>query len=215
MGKQRIKHGDVFAVPLPDGTNLFGRVMLDVHSAKVRRLFPPETSFLGMGKALLVEMYDQPSASLKYEASSLLIPGAFIEANEVGSSWPVVSNVPVDPRTVQFPEAMIGEMHSTGEVAFVCGEIHVLLPITLRDLESMSIMTTRHSSFLWAYVCLHQLGRGDEVPEEYVLDRDIHDSDLRATEFRERVYAYLPYDANDTYFDQQEKMGLDLSRLYA
>ena len=216
MSRQKVNAGDVFAVPLPDGEYLFGRVLLDIYATTKRRLFPPDSPLPGLGKALLIEMYGGTASLPEYTPSEMLIPGAFVEVDKVGTDWPIVAHVPVDVQKVQFPETLIGHMHAEGEVAFECGEIRVLIPITHEVLRrEFGVYSTRHSAFLWHYVCLHQLGRGDEIPSDYPAVKNyLRNSDLRFTEHRTRIYEHLPLDINDSYYQQQAKLGLNLERLY-
>lgn len=213
MGK-RFVQGDIFAVPLPDGTYLFGRVMLDIYAALKKRLFPADSSLAGMGKALLIEMYQEVAKTLDYQPSPLLIPGAILEPDEVGVTWPVVSNVPVDVHDVQFPEAMVGNRHPSGDVPFLCGKIRLPLPFTERDLDSMRVLQTVHSEFLWPYVCLHELGREGEIPDDCRPTSNLFGADLRVTQFRSEVYQHLPIRPSDSYYVPQKQLGLELERFY-
>lgn len=214
MSKKQINHGDVFAVPLPDNTYLFGRVMLDIHTITKKKLFPVDSPLPGLGKALLVEMYQRVFTSTDYKSSDILIPGAFVEPDEVGNEWPIITNVPIDYRDVQFPETMIVNMHAAGEVAYMCGEIRLLLPFSSRELDAMNVFSSRHSAFLWPYLCLHELGRVSEIPDEYRPTCHLNDSDLRYTKHRTKIYKHLPLSPNDSYYVQQKQMGLNLERLY-
>jgi len=136
----------LFAVPLPDGTFLSGRVMLDLYGCVKKRLLSNDSPLAGLGKTHLVEIYSAVSDSPKPTTSPRLISGAFVESNEVGTTWPILGSVPVDPKAVEFPESLIGMMHDTGCAAFVCGEIRIPIPITYHDYqERINIMTTVHS----------------------------------------------------------------------
>ena len=214
MGSQRIHRGDVFAVPLPDGTYLLGRVMLDIYAATKKQLFPADSPLPGLGKAVLIEMYKQVRSSPEYVASDILIPGAFVEDDEIQRSWPVVANVPVDVCAVEFPEAMVGYMHNTGEVAFLRGEIRLPLPFTQRKMRAMGVFQSSRSAFVWPYTCLHELGRAREIPEEFKPTAHLRHSDLRYSKHRAKVYKYLPINPKHSYYQQQSQLGLNLERLY-
>ncbi|MEX0701607.1 MAG: immunity 26/phosphotriesterase HocA family protein [Planctomycetales bacterium] len=215
MGKKKkIAKGDVFAVPLPDGTYLCGRVMLDIYAATRRRLFPADSPLPGLGKSLLVEMYDEPATTPEYTASAVLIPGAFVDDGVIGIEWPVVDHVPINPKGVSFPEAIVGFMHSSGQMAFECGEIRLPLPIYLSEQRRIGVYMTVHNTFLWPFYCLYQLGRDSEVPEAYRGKCHLCDSDLRFSEHRATIYRHLPLDPNDSYYEQQKQLGLKSERLY-
>jgi Immunity protein 26 len=205
--------GTVFAVPLPAGNFLCGRVMLDIHGCVKRRLFAAESPLPGLGKAILIEMYSLVVPAPMYVPSPLLIPGAFIEAEEVGKAWPVLGHNAVDPTVVEFPEALIGYHHPDGQAAFQCGEIHLPIRMPHYDLDRISVFTCIHSAFLWPYTCLRALGREKEVPADYKT-ATLSDKDLRFSPFREEVYQYLPFPMEEPYFEKQQRMGLHLERLY-
>jgi hypothetical protein len=210
------KHGDIFAVPLPDGTYLCGRVMLDVYACLKRRLFPGDSPLTGIhGGAFLIEMYRQVSTRPDYVPSPLLVPGAFVDcSDEVGSSWPIVAHQDVDPHTVEFPEGLIGYRTAVGQVAFRCGEMRISLPFKDAELDVIGEYTSLHSVFLWPFTCLRLLGRNTEVPAEYKI-ATLVGSDLRFSPHRDRVYAHLPFPKELSYFEKQAQFGLHLERLYS
>ncbi len=210
---KKLANGTLFGVPLPDGTFLCGRVMLDVYGCLKRRLFPHDSPLPGLGKAYLVEMYSAILQKAEYVASEVLIPGGFVESDEVGDSWPIIGSRPVDPHDVSFPEALIGFMNPIGEVAFRCGEIQIPLPLSHHDLDRIGVSSTRHSAFLWPYTCLRVMGRGDEVPKGYE-GATLVGSDLRYSPFREEVYEKLPFPMDQPYFAKQSQLGLQFERLY-
>lgn len=187
--------------------------MLDIYGCMKRRLFTAGTPLPGLGKAVLIEMYSAVSPVPKYAPSPLLIPGAFIERQEIGRLWPVIGHNAVDPSVVEFPEALIGYHHPEGQVAFHCGEIHLPIQMSHYDLDSIAVFTCIHSALLWPYTCLRTMGREKEVPEGYKT-ATLADNDLRFSPFREAVYQYLPFSMEEPYFQKQSKMGLHLERLY-
>jgi hypothetical protein len=212
---KKLAHGTIFAVPLPDGTYISGRVVLDIYGTLKRRLFPIDSPLPGLGRAYLVEMYSAITSKPEYVPSPVLIPGAFVESKELGNAWPIVGQQPIDPRKVEFPEALIGRVHSTGQAAFRCGEMEVLLPFNRGDLQEISVFHGRHSAFYWPYMCLWALGRKAEIPTDWIgitFERD----DLRFcfSPHRARVYEHLPFQMEQSYFEKQAQMGLHLERLY-
>lgn len=210
---KKLPHGQIFAVPLPDGTYVFGRVLLDVHGTLKRRLFPVDSPLPGMGQAYLVEMYSRVQQSPEYVPSTVLIPGAFVESKAVGNMWPIVGSKAVDPCTVEFPESTIGFTHATGQIAFECGEMSIPLPLSRAEQHGINAMSLRHSAYLWPFVCLWEMGRRMEVPDEYKMAR-LAGTDLRMSPQRPRVYEHLPFPMEMSYFEKQAQMGLHLERLY-
>jgi hypothetical protein len=206
-------NGCIFAVPLPDGTHLSGRVLLDIQACLRRRLFPTDSPLPGLGRACLIEMYSAISLTPAHVPSPVLVPGAFIESDSIGSEWAAVGHHVVNPVDVEFPETLISSMHPDGDVAFECGEMRVPLPLDYDALDQVGEWSSRHSAFLWPYTCLRLLGRGDEVPGEY-LAATLAGTDLRLSPFREEVYEYLPFPMRLPYFLKQQQLGLQFERLY-
>lgn len=210
---KRLSHGDIFAVPLPDGTHIFGRVLLDIYGTLKKRLFPADSPLPGLGQAFLIEMYSSIQISLEYRPSPVLVPGAFVESKEVGKAWPIIGSRPVDVRTVEFPESVIGYTHATGQMAFECGEISIPLPFPLTEQRRIDVYKRRHSAFLWPYTCLRVMGRDEEIPAGYKM-ATLQGGDLRFSPHRSRVYEHLPFPMEMSYYEKQKMLGLDLDRLY-
>jgi hypothetical protein len=210
------KHGDIIAVPLPDGTYLCGRVMLDIYACLKRRLFPAHSPLARtLGGAFLIEMYRHVSPRPEYVPFPVLVPGAFVDCfDELGSSWSIVAHQDVDPHTVEFPEGLIGYRTTVGQVAFDCGEIEIALPFKHAELDVIEEYNALHSTFLWPFTCLRLLGRDTEVPADYKM-ASLAGSDLRFSPHRDRVYAQLPFPKELSYFEKQAQFGLHFERLYS
>lgn len=211
---KKTAHGTLFAVPLPDGTFLSGRVMLDIYACLKRRQFPADSPLPSLGKSFLVEMYSSISHTPTYTQSPKLICGAFVESDELGESWRIIGNMPVNPRNVEFPESIIGYMHPLGDGKFESGEIKIQLPIGDNISQRIGEFSTRHSAFLWHYTCLRAMGRGHEVPKGFE-GATLAGSDLRNSPHRASIYQHLPFSMEMSYYDKQKIVGFDLDRLYA
>ena len=207
-------HGTIFAVPLPDGTFICGRVVMDIYACLKRRLLPADSPLPSLGKALLVEMYSSISHTPIYLPSTKLICGAFVESDELGEMWQIIGHSPIDPRNVEFPETIIGYMHPNGDGKFECGEIAVKLPLPDDSANRIGEFKKRHSAFLWAYTCLRAMGRGDEVPKGYE-GATLAGSDLRNSPHLKAIYENLPFPMEMSYYEKQKSMGFDLDRLYS
>lgn len=210
---KKLAHGTLFAVPLPDGTYLPGRVILDIYGCFKRRLFSEDSPLPGLGKGFLVEMYSKATNAAEFCNSRILIPGAFVETDNLAVSWPVVGHLAVNPRTVEFPESLVCYMHQNGEVAFECGEIRIPLPLELDDLDRIGVLMGRHSAYYWPYICLKEMGREAEFPDECNKD-SLAENDLRFSAARKKVYKHLPFKMKQSYYEKQKQMGLNLERLY-
>jgi hypothetical protein len=209
----KIAHGKIFAVPLPDGTYVCGRVLLDIYGLLKRRLFPVDSPLPGLGQAFLVEMYSGISKIAEFVPSPVFVPGAFIESKEIGKAWPVVGHETVDPRSVEFPESLIGFSHAGGETAFECGEISVALPLSRKELQRIAVLKSAHPAFLWPFTLLRTMGRESEVPVGYKT-ATLTDADLRFSPRRPRIFEHLPFSMEQTYFERQAQLGLNFERLY-
>lgn len=211
---KKTAHGTIFAVPLPDGTFLSGRVMLDIYACLKRRLLPADSPLPGLGKAYLIEMYSAISGRAEYTPSDILIRGAFLESDDVGDTWPIIGHKPVDPHEVEFPESIIGHMHALGGCDFQCGEISIPLPLDHATTDKVGEFKCRHSAFLWPFTCLRVLGRESEVPQDYKM-ASLDGADLRRSKHRGTIYEYLPFRMDTCYFEKQKAMGLNFERFYA
>jgi len=210
---KKTAHGTLFAVPLPDGTFLSGRVMLDIYACLKRRLFPADSPLPGLGKAYLIEMYSAVTEQAEHVPSNILIRGAFVESDEVGKSWPIIGHKPINPHEVEFPESILVFMHAGGQLAFECGELRIPLPLDYYTADRIKQLKCRHSAFLWPFTCLRMLDRENEVPKDYKM-ASLVGADLRNSPYRAMVYEHLPFTTEMSYFEKQQSMGLDLCRLY-
>lgn len=186
--------------------------MLDIYACLKKRLVPAGSP-IPVGKTYLIEMYSEVTSTPRAERSELLLPGAYVDSDALGEDWPIVGREPVNPEDVEFPEGLIGFMHPEGEAAFQCGEIYIPVPLETKDLYEIDEWTTIHSTFLWPFTCLILLGRGTEVPPDYKT-ATIKRADLRYSPHRSRIYQYLPFQMDQTYFSKQAQLGLHLERLY-
>ncbi len=211
---KKTAHGTLFAVPLPDGTFLSGRVMMDIYACLKRRLLPADSPLPGLGKAHLVEIYSLVSHTPTYTPSPKLIRGAFVESDELGESWKIIGHLPVNPNDVEFPETIIGYVHPQGDGKFENGEIGVKLPLPDDSANRIGEFKKRHSAVRWHYTCLRAMGRGEEVPKGYE-GATLAGSDLRYSPDKASVYQHLPFPIEMSYYEKQKMMGFDLDRLYA
>jgi hypothetical protein len=211
----RIRHGDVFAVPLPNGLFIFGRVMLNVARCVKQRLIPEGSPLGGFNRECLVQMYQHLSPLPEYVPSPVLIPGAYVWPDELGTGWPIVAHGHVDCRMVEFPECLSGFNHEEGETAFIAGEIFIPIPISNGEYIDLDVQYTVFPPVTWGYNCLHMLGREDIIPEKWRRGLGLADSDLRYSPHRDRIYQYLPFDKDLSYWEKQEQLGHSLERFYA
>jgi hypothetical protein len=156
----KLAHGHIFAIPLPDETYVFGRVLFDVYGCTKRRLLPYDSPLLFLGKSYLVEMYSAVQTTPDYIPSPTLICGAFVESIKFGNEWPIIGKEPVDPRLVEFPESLSGFERGS---AFECGEIRIPLPLTIEEVLRINVLKRTNTPFLWPFTCWRLLGHGDNA----------------------------------------------------
>jgi hypothetical protein len=209
-------HGKIFAVPLPDGTYVFGRVLLDIRAVWKSRLLPHDSPLLFFNDTHLVEMYSQVQSSLNYMPSPVLISGVFVDSREVGKSWPIVGNEAVDPRKVEFPESLLGFNHPGGGGAFDCGEIRYPLPLSKPEVFQMGldVFGSSYGYLQWPYTCWRLLGHDESEIPEIARTNSVLRYDLRISAHRAVIYRYLPFRMEQSYFEKQAMFGLNFERLY-
>ena len=79
--------------------------------------------------------------------------------------------------------------------------------------EGITSFGARHCAFYWHLNCLCCIGRRAEVPAK-IKGAGIEDHDLRLSPRRAETDKHLPFRMEQSYFEKQAAMGLDLSRLY-
>ena len=94
--KNQFDIGDVFAVPLPTGEYIFGKILLCIQRLRTRCVLSTKSPLLSLGSPVLVEMYESTSREPQYTPSNVLIPGVFLQTDTLGGVWPIVENTTVD-----------------------------------------------------------------------------------------------------------------------
>lgn len=210
------KTGDLFALPLPTGEFLCGRVVLDVKRQCVRpRRLKAGSMLAFFDGAILVEVYRETTRTPTARRSELLVPGEFIDARSIVSgAWRVVGHEPVDPTRVEFPEGLklIGM-----DPHLVRGEVALRLDMPAEEMQQLDIYPTITGSGLIGDICLYYLGRAQESPNRETRapsDLTLDHSDLRFSEHRERIYRLAGADPRESYFEFSLRHGHDIRRFY-
>lgn len=214
--KRAYRAGDLFGVPLPDGSFATARILLDVSAQclepkKIERSSPLKP-FEG---AVLVEVYDGIGATASPRVGHVIVPGVFISTRQLAATgkgrWSVVGHVEVDPAGVEFPEALL---HADGRVGFVRGEIERVIDIDQSNLDKYRCRPAVVNPAAFVSTCLYYLDRKHLIgfnPELATLAS----SDLRFTPWRHEIYSFLREDADRSYRDWSNSLGLDLARFYS
>jgi hypothetical protein len=204
--------GDLFALPLPGGEYVTGRVMLDVKRQGIVPRRIREGSPLGFaGDSLLLEIYDNVARDPSPGRSALLVPGIWVYSL---GRWPIVGHLEIDPTTVSFPQALL----ESGLVAhLVWGDL--LLPIPGMSLDEYQSIAVRHSMMPprgLPEIVLQLLGRGAEVREGVLspTERTLADSDLRFSPHQRRVFELLNEPPEEPYYSFALRHGSDTRRFY-
>jgi hypothetical protein len=211
--KRKLLHGIIFAVPMPTvGGFISGRVMLDVAGNIKRRMFASDSPLAGLvAGTVLAEMYSKPlTRPEEYTPSPVLIPGAFVLPKEIGKRWPIIGDIPVDPRTVEFPETVIGR-YKEG-VVYECGEMRIPTPLSEKDDDEINARAGFGFADTIAMKCEIALGLVPRQNSNKGLWLEW--SDLRFSKHRARVYEHLPFSMEMSYYEKQKILGHNLERLY-
>jgi len=205
--------GSIFRVRSWSGLYLFGRITVDLQYVERKRLLPAGASIAGFGKAAVVEMYTHVSRQSEFVESDVAIAGAIVDRTAFGDEWKVIGFKRVMPEDVDFPQAVVGSMHESGETAFRWSEISHPLPFSEKWHRELGVYTTWQSVRWWPEICLGVLGRPEDVDPSFRHAANLEKSDLRFHPRRGEVYRRLPFDATRGYFTAQSALGLDVSRL--
>ena len=208
----KFREGDLFAIALPEKDWVTGRILLDVDRV-LKKLGGASTPFRVRKGTILVEVYKQATSEPSTEVSAPLIPSAWIDPDAIlgrdKPKWPIVGNVPVDGRTVDFPENVFGV---TGDAKFEKGEISLPIHATTADVERWEVRTTAQLPSRFARICSQYLGRPQHADPNMF---SLADSDLRYNPHRPEVFARLGADPQRSYFDWATSLGLDPARLWS
>ena len=206
--------GDLFSVPLPDGTSASARILLDVTAQCMLPKRVPRTSPLKPFEGtLLVEVYREPVTAAG-ATPAIAIPGVFIDPEPLTARgkdrWSIAGHAAVDPARVAFPEALTYGDH---RVRFVAGEIERTIQIDQQHLERFTTRPSFMNPARFVAVCCYYLGRKHllgEAAEQMTLRK----SDLRFNDDRDEIYRYMGEDPAQSYYEAAKAMGFDLARFY-
>lgn len=212
--KTKVRAGDIFSIPLPNGKFAFGRVMLDVYKQCIsKRLIESDSSLNFFKSSLLIELYKNISNEPVFTESEILIAGIFVDLYGFEDNlWSITSNKPVNPVTVDFPESLIA---SNDAIYFKKGELKIATDLTEEAYDELKIHPTINSSYSIGSICLHYLGLDEFIEENFRWPKYLESSDLRySPALRSNVYEEIGEDINQTYYEMSSKYGLDVSRFF-
>lgn len=172
------------------------------------------------------QAHEQPETSIRIKTiginryfngllrgEAIAIHGAFVDRDSLDDAWGVCGRKTITPCDISFPQALIGHMYDRGECAFRWGEIQIPIPFNSSWLYSTKVYLTRHSTKWWPETVLGTLGHLEKVPEQFRHAANLSSTDLRYNPLRSVVEKHLKFDCNDTYFEVQRSLGMDIGRL--
>ena len=205
--------GDLFAIPIPDGRYVTGRIMLDVRRQCVEpSRIASDSNLMLFANGVLAEIYPGAMRHPSDERRPPLIPGVFTDREALaGQKWRIFAHREVDPASVEFPEALL----MTGMlVHFVRGELSIPIPMSRAEMEHIGVYPMIQPSPALPNVCLFHMGLQHLIPHAYPGAMSLADSDLRFSRHRRRVYQLLKESEAQSYYEMALKRGLDLARFY-
>ncbi|MFT6246717.1 MAG: hypothetical protein ACJAXI_003500 [Crocinitomicaceae bacterium] len=213
MKKTKLKVGDIFSMEIAPGEYAFGRILLDVHSQCAKKGFIDGMSNLDFGynDTILIELYKGTNSENKFleEYSEILISSLFTIAADIALNyWSVVGYKEVDPTKIDFPEFLLHNGALGGK--YIKGEITYTIPTEWAEVANIDIFRSQHASITIPEVVLYALGRTDEVkmPPEKLHRRGAGNSDIRYSEYKERIHALLPEEFKKPYYEMAKEKGL-------
>ncbi len=216
MTKNTFRTGDLFAVALPRGQFLTGRILLDVARQCVKPRLLPEGSPLGFfNGCVLVELYRDVGPEPLTRPTRRLVNGAFFGPQSLDSGrWRIVGHVAVEPREVEFPAGLVV---SGIKVLLRWGELTLKTNLTGNDFDRIPVRQTILPSAAVAEIALHLLGRDAEVENPSFSKpelRGLEDDDARFSPMCERIFGSVGLTGAESYYDLAKGQGLDLARFY-
>jgi hypothetical protein len=207
--------GDLFAVPLPDGTFATARILLDVSVQCMDPKLAPRSSPLKTFEgSLLVEVYRDVTSEPSGRASDVAIPGVFIIPRQLAvrgkDKWSLTGHIDVDPERVAFPEAL---HYSSGRVAFSSGEIKRILDVDPSILDRYKTRPSVVNPPALIDACCYYLRRKEIAGSSDEL-MSLQWSDLRFTDDRDEIYRLMHEDPSRSYYETAKALGFDLARFY-
>jgi hypothetical protein len=110
---------------------------------------------------------------------AILVRGCFTNSGAlVTGDWPIIGFEPVDPTTVEFPEALVGER---AEHRFVRGEVSKPIALGYDEVRNINVYPTNVASVRIPLVCERYLGLSDNDV------MGLEDGDLRYSPHRNQV----------------------------
>ncbi|SFB72333.1 Immunity protein 26 [Flexibacter flexilis DSM 6793] len=210
--KRRLKIGDIFAINLPDGSCVTGRIMfytkkqlpLNNEDSKTNQ----GTWMMTIGGGVYVDIYKDLKQKPDLLISEPLFRGIFISTALLSDgTWEIISNVPVNPQDVEFPQYVISIPPGVGSWFYVRGEVCLSLPgekgyNQWHGISCKMIMHTDITRFILKYLNLQET------------KDSLEKMDLRYHPEKNLVYETLGLNPDESYDSFSKRNGYDIGRFF-
>jgi Immunity protein 26 len=216
---QSFKAGDIFRFPVSPTEFGFGRVLLLIND----QCFKPglidwqSKIYFQLEDTIYIELFSNISThkTIDPEVLEVGIPGFFTSNVSIEEfDWIVVDSKEIDPTQVDFPEFLSADGSRHGQ--FIKGEVTERLEIDWDRIREIDLARTIIPSMIVPELVLFLHGRYEEMrlTKGKYSARDMQFEDLRFSKYREEIYALLPEEFNQPYYDLAKSRGFDLKRFY-
>jgi hypothetical protein len=226
LKRPKLVPGDLFYLALPGDKYVTGRVLFDVEK-QYHKLVDYEALWRAGGSNYfdwykpeqLVEMYagiyDHEPDGVEAHPQ-VLVPAAFMVAldsranREIG--YGILGNRPVDYTRLEFPEVLDND-EMRDEVWLDRGELHLPTRLSFKESKQIDIRAERTYPTIIGDACLFFQNRPDLITR-FVRSHYLANDLRRHPELRQRVYAEMGLDPEQSYYELARQRGFDLGRFY-
>jgi hypothetical protein len=212
----KFKTSDIFSIEVSKNEFVFGRILFDPSEQYIKKI-PEEKQFSYLdwfSGCILIETYLGVFSSLdKVVFSRIAVTSSFVSKNIFKrEDVKIIDNKPVNPQKVSFPE-VISTYDS--KYYFSVGELKIPININSQGYDQIHVYPSFGDGYWELVATLVWSGREDLVEKEDVKEVYFSADDLRVTpKKRNKIYALIGEDPNQSYYELALKHGFDLARLY-
>lgn len=217
MAKKKINYkvGDIFAMKIPNGQYVFGRILLDIPKQCVEPGLVEYDSPLERLSCLIVEGYALLSDTPEFKDSNVVVKGFSIDDSAIeDGTFKIAGHKEVDPKEVDFPEFFHIDL-GYHKVSFEKGEISIPLNITMDAAAAYRLRGGFSLSETFDSVILTLINRYDLIDDQEPTKLQHGDLRFNTKERQKEIYALIGEDlARDSYYNLALKRGFDTARFF-